>query len=60
MRRSLQLVTAGLLLLGVPAALPAQEPAAPAVDSIMVEGNRRLTVSQIIGTSGIVVHQPVN
>ncbi len=55
---------AGALLLGGPAALAAQEPQAPAVppivDSIVVEGNSRLTTSQIIGTAGIVVRQPVN
>src|SRR5687768_9045084 len=60
MRRFLQLLTAGLLLRGLPAALLAQEPAPPAVDSIAVDGNRRLTASQIIGTSGIIVRQPVN
>jgi outer membrane protein insertion porin family len=60
MRRFLQLLAAGLLLRGLPAALVAQEPATPAVDSIAVEGNRRLTASQIIGTSGIIVRQPIN
>src|ERR687893_250965 len=60
MRRFLQLLAAGLLLRGAPAALLAQEPAAPAVDSIAVEGNRRLSASQIIGTSGIIVRQPIN
>ena len=53
------------LLLGSPAALVAQEPQAapvapPIVDSIAVEGNSRLTPSQIIGTAGLVVRQPVN
>ena len=53
------------LLLGSPAALAAQEPQAapvapPIVDSIAVEGNSRLTPSQIIGTAGLVVRQPVN
>ncbi len=53
------------LLLGSPAALAAQEPQAepvapPIVDSIAVEGNSRLTLSQIIGTAGLVVRQPVN
>jgi outer membrane protein insertion porin family len=60
MHRFLQLLTAGLLLRGLPAALLAQEPAPPAVDSITVEGNRRLSGSQIIGTSGIIARQPVN
>src|SRR5688572_839358 len=53
------------LLLGSPAALAAQEPqgppvAPPIVDSIVVEGNARLTPPQIIGTAGLVVRQPVN
>jgi outer membrane protein insertion porin family len=53
------------LLLGSPAALVAQEPQAelvapPIVDSIAVEGNARLTPSQIIGTAGLIVRQPVN
>jgi outer membrane protein insertion porin family len=55
-----------LLLLGGPAALVAQEPqqeppaAPPIVDSVVVQGNTRLTPSQIIGTAGLVVKQPVN
>jgi outer membrane protein insertion porin family len=53
------LLAAVVLLLGVPAALRAQE-LTPIVDSIAVEGNSRLTASQIIGTAGIVVHQPIN
>jgi outer membrane protein insertion porin family len=48
------------LLLAGPAALSAQDDQAPAVDSIAVEGNVRLTASQIVGTSGLVVHQPIN
>src|SRR4051812_33454314 len=60
MRRSLELLAACFLLVGGPAALLSQEPVAPAVDSIAVEGNRRLTPSQSIGSSGITVHQPVN
>ena len=60
MRRSLKILTAGFLLTGGPAALTAQEPAPPAVDSIVVEGNSRLKASQIIGSSGIIVHQPIN
>ena len=32
----------------------------PIVDTIMVEGNVRLTQSQIVGTAGLVAHQPVN
>jgi outer membrane protein insertion porin family len=60
MHRTRQILTAGLLLFGGPAALIAQEPTPPAVDSIVVEGNSRLKPAQIIGTSGIIVHQPVN
>ena len=60
MRRFLLIVSAGILLVGAPVALRAQEPAPPKVDSIRVEGNRRLSSSQIIGSSGIIVHQPVN
>jgi outer membrane protein insertion porin family len=61
MHRSLQILTAGLLLLlGPPAALRAQGITSPAVDSIAVEGNSRLTNSQIIGSSGLIVHQPIN
>ena len=33
--------------------------AAPPVDSLVVEGNLRLTSAQIVGTSGLVLHQPV-
>jgi outer membrane protein insertion porin family len=40
--------------------IAAQEPGPPAVDSIAVEGQSRLTPPQIIGTSGIIVHQPIN
>ena len=46
--------------LGAPAALLAQEQTTATVDSIAVEGNSRLTAAQIIGTSGIIVHQPLN
>jgi outer membrane protein insertion porin family len=60
MRRSLRILTAGFLLAGGPAALSAQEPAPPAVDSIVVEGTSRLRASQIIGTSGLIAHQPIN
>jgi outer membrane protein insertion porin family len=38
----------------------AQDAGPPSVDSIAVEGNQRLSRSQIIGSSGIVVHQPIN
>ncbi|MBA3659307.1 MAG: hypothetical protein H0W67_06895, partial [Gemmatimonadales bacterium] len=59
MFRPHRLVAAGVLLLGTPAVLHAQG-AVPAVDSIVVAGNTRLTPSQIIGSSGLVVHQPIN
>lgn len=42
-------------LAAAPAA--AQEPTTPEVDSIVVEGNHRLTAAQIIGTSGLVPHR---
>ena len=38
----------------------AQEPTTPEVDSIVVEGNHRLTAAQIIGTSGLVPHRPTS
>ena len=65
MQRFRPFLAAVALLLGGPAALSAQEPqqeppAPPIVDSIVVEGNTRLTPSQIIGTAGLVVRQPVN
>ena len=55
------LAAALLLILGGPAALPAQETQpTPIVDSIAVEGNSRLSTQQIIGTAGLIVRQPVN
>jgi len=60
MRRILWILAACSLPCGGQAVLAAQEPGPPAVDSIAVEGNQRLTSSQIIGSSGIVVHQPIN
>jgi outer membrane protein insertion porin family len=60
MRRFFLTLTACWLLLGGRAVLLAQDAAPPSVDSIVVEGNQRLTPSQIIGSSGIVVHQPIN
>ena len=48
------------LLSGAPPALIAQDQSTATVDSIAVEGNSRLTSSQIIGTAGLVVHQPIN
>ena len=60
MQRFPKFVAAVVLLLGGPAALVAQEQATPTVDSIAVEGNSRLSGSQVIGTSGLVLHQPIN
>jgi outer membrane protein insertion porin family len=61
MQRFRPFLAAVALLIGGPAALLAQEPQAPpVVDSIVVEGNARLTPAQIIGTAGLVVRQPVN
>lgn len=37
-----------------------EPPAAPPLDSIAVEGNVRLTTSQVIGSSGLVLGQPTN
>ncbi len=36
------------------------QPGGPPVDSIVVEGNRRVSAEQIISTSGLVLGQPVN
>src|SRR5437867_8710759 len=60
MHRFLLTLAACWLLLGGRAALVAQDATPPSVDSISVEGNQRLTPSQIIGSSGIVVHQRIN
>ena len=60
MRGFLPILIAGWLVLGGPAALVAQDTPTPAVDSVVVEGNQRLTPSQIIGSSGLVIHQPIN
>jgi outer membrane protein insertion porin family len=60
MQRSLSMAAAVALVLGVPAALLAQDQQPPTIDSIAVVGNGRLTASQIIGTSGLVAKQPVN
>lgn len=50
-----------LLALLVLAAQPlrGQDLASPPVDSLVVEGNKRLTEAQIVGTSGLILHQPV-
>jgi outer membrane protein insertion porin family len=58
MQRLPTIVAAAFLLVSGPVALVAQ--ATPTVDSIAVEGNSRLTASQITGTAGLVLHQPVN
>jgi outer membrane protein insertion porin family len=60
MQRFGPIIAAVALLLAGPAALRAQQTATPVVDSIQVEGNTRLTASQIVGTAGLVAHQPVN
>jgi outer membrane protein insertion porin family len=60
MPRSLPIIAAVALLLGGPAALLAQDERPPIVDSIAVVGASRLTASQIVGTSGLVVKQPIN
>lgn len=59
MLRSLPLLAAVALLPGVPAALFAQQQT-PVVDSIVIEGNSRLSDTQIAGTAGIIPHQPIN
>jgi len=60
MQRYFSMAAAVALLVGGPAALAAQDQQPPTVDSIAVVGNRRLTASQIVGTSGLVAHQPIN
>jgi outer membrane protein insertion porin family len=60
MQRFLSMAAAVALLLGTPAALHAQDEQPPTVDSIAVVGHGRLTASQIVGTSGLIVKQPVN
>jgi outer membrane protein insertion porin family len=60
MQRLSPILAAVALLLGGPAALLAQDQRPPVVDSIAVEGNVRLTPAQVIGTAGVVVHQPIN
>jgi outer membrane protein insertion porin family len=60
MLRFLLTLTACWLLSGGQAVLQAQDAAPPSVDSIIVQGNQRLSPSQIIGSSGIIVHQPIN
>ena len=49
-----------LALCAVPAKLLGQDQVLPVVDSVMVEGNARLTANQILGTAGLVSHQPTD
>src|SRR6478736_2580188 len=60
MHRFPRFFLAGMLFIGGQRVLVAQEPGPPAVDSIAVEGQARLTPSQIVGSSGLIVHQPIN
>jgi outer membrane protein insertion porin family len=60
MQRYFSMAAAVALLVGGPAAVAAQDEQPPTVDSIAVVGNRRLNASQIVGTSGLVAHQPIN
>jgi outer membrane protein insertion porin family len=60
MRSFLWIPLAGWACLAGPAALVGQDTSTPAVDSVVVQGNQRLTPSQIIGSSGLIVHQPIN
>lgn len=46
--------------IGAPAPASAQAPEGPPVDSLIVEGNHRVSADQIIQSSGIVLFQPVN
>jgi outer membrane protein insertion porin family len=50
-----------LLVLCALAARPAraQDVQSPPVDSFVVKGNQRLSAAQILGTAGLVLHQPV-
>ena len=49
----------GGLWLGAPARASAQQEGPP-VDSLIVEGNRRVSADQIIQSSGFVLYQPIN
>jgi len=65
MLRSRLLALAAPLFCCLAGALPAQDSASapvavPVVDSLAVEGNTRLTASQVLGTSGLVLGQPTN
>ena len=58
MRLPTFLLFAGLFLAG--ASLHAQDPGPPRVDSIAVEGNARVTVTQILATSALTTGSPLN
>jgi outer membrane protein insertion porin family len=63
MSQRLTVLLVALLVLAwraTPLAAQDQETPVPPVDSILVEGNVRLTAAQITGTAGIVLHQPTN
>ncbi len=53
-------LAAAALAVARPARPQEPTPATPTVDSIVVEGNQRLTPAQVISTAGLAAHQPVN
>ena len=61
MRPSVLLFAVLSVSLGGSAVARAQEPApAPPVDSIVVQGNQRLTAEQVVSTAGLAPHQVIN
>ena len=61
MRLSVLLFAVLSVSLGGSAVARAQEPApAPPVDSIVVQGNQRLTAEQVVSTAGLAPHQVIN
>jgi outer membrane protein insertion porin family len=62
MRLRIHIFAALSLLVGGTATLQAQvsAQAPPPVDSIIVEGNSRLSAAQVVTASGLVAHQPAN
>ncbi|HYF38772.1 MAG TPA: hypothetical protein VD930_03705, partial [Gemmatimonadales bacterium] len=60
MHRFLPTLLVCWLLLGGQTVLRAQDASPPSVDSVVVQGNQRLTTSQILGSAGIVLRQPIN
>jgi outer membrane protein insertion porin family len=60
MRRFLSIAATLFLVISSRTPLAAQDAGPPSVDSIAVLGNQRLTAAQIIGSSGLIVHQPIN